>query len=156
MYKQYVRPHLEFASPVWSPWLEGDIKTLEEVQIAAVRMVSGLKSKDYHGRLAELGLTTLEERRREMDLVQTFKIVKRIDHVNSQIWFEKAVKTGTRGSSGVDNMAKLRAGHDFRRNFFSQRVVDAWNSLPDNVKMARNVACFKRLYRRQRGTAGPA
>jgi len=156
LYKQYVRPHLEFASPVWSPWLVGDIKTLEEVQIAAVRMVSGLKSKDYHGRLAELGLTALEERRREMDLVQTFKIVNGIDHVNSQIWFEKAVNTGTRGSSGVDNMAKLRAGHDFRRNFFSQRVVDAWNSLPDNVKMARNVACFKRLYRRQRGTAGPA
>ncbi len=54
-----------------SPWLVGDIKALEDVQIQAVKMVSGLKSKDYHERLAELGMTTLEERRREMDMVQT-------------------------------------------------------------------------------------
>jgi hypothetical protein len=42
-------------------------------------MVSGLKSKDYHERLAELVMTTLEERRREMDMVQTFKIMNGID-----------------------------------------------------------------------------
>ena len=83
-----MRPHLEFSVPAWSPWLLGDVKTLEDVQISAVKMVSGLKSKDYQGRLAELGLTTLEERRKEMDLVQTFKIVNGIDKVNSQIWFE--------------------------------------------------------------------
>ena len=29
LYKQYVRPHLEFASPAWSPWLVGDKETLE-------------------------------------------------------------------------------------------------------------------------------
>jgi ribonuclease P/MRP protein subunit RPP40 len=28
--KQYVRPHLEFAVPVWSSWLKGDIETLEK------------------------------------------------------------------------------------------------------------------------------
>ena len=151
-----MRPHLEFSVPAWSPWLLGDVKTLEDVQISAVKMVSGLKAKDYQGRLAELGLTTLEERRKEMDLVQTFKIVNGIDKVNSQIWFEKAVNRGTRGSSGLDNILKPRAGHDFRRNFFSQRVIDDWNSLPDNVKGASNVACFKRLYRRHRGMAGPA
>jgi hypothetical protein len=71
LYKQYVRPHLEFAAPGWSPWLVRDIKALEDVQIQAVRMVSGIKSKDYHERLAELGMTTLEERRREMDMAQS-------------------------------------------------------------------------------------
>ncbi len=28
LYKQYVRPHLEFAAPAWSPWLVGVIKAL--------------------------------------------------------------------------------------------------------------------------------
>ncbi len=36
-------------------------------------MVSGLKSRDYHERLVDLGMTNLEARRREMDMVQTFK-----------------------------------------------------------------------------------
>jgi hypothetical protein len=58
LYKQYVRPNLEFAAPARSPWLVGDIKALEDVQIQAVKMVSGLKSKDYHERLAELGIPT--------------------------------------------------------------------------------------------------
>jgi hypothetical protein len=156
LYKQYVRPHLEFAAPAWSPWLIGDVKALEDVQIQAVKMVSGLKSKDYHERLAELGMPTLEERRREMDMVQTFKIVKGIDNVNSQDWFTKAVNRGTRGTSGLDNLVKPRSEHEYRRHFYSQRVIDDWNSLPDHVKEARNVHCFKRLYRRTRLTAGPA
>ena len=150
LYKQYIRPHLEFATPAWSPWQVSDIKKLEEVQIAAVKMISGLRSKDYHGRLKELGLPTLEDRRREMDLVQTYKIVNGIDRVNSKIWFTKAVNRGTRGTSGVDNMVKPRSEHEFRMRFYSQRVVDEWNNLPDEVKLAKNVDSFKRLYRRDR------
>jgi hypothetical protein len=29
LYVQYVRPHLEFAVPAWSPWLEADKEVLE-------------------------------------------------------------------------------------------------------------------------------
>jgi hypothetical protein len=32
LYKQYVRPHLEFSVTAWAPWLEGDKETLEKVQ----------------------------------------------------------------------------------------------------------------------------
>ena len=63
LYKQYVRPHLEFAAPSWSPWLTGDIEKLEKVQEKAVKMVAGLRAKDYRERCIELGLETLEERR---------------------------------------------------------------------------------------------
>ena len=47
LYKQYVRPHLEFAGQAWSPWTAADKAVLENVQKRAVRMVSGLKSADY-------------------------------------------------------------------------------------------------------------
>ena len=32
LFIQYVQPHMEFASPVWSPWLEQDIQMLEKIQ----------------------------------------------------------------------------------------------------------------------------
>jgi hypothetical protein len=32
LYFQYIRPHLEFAVPAWSPWREGDKEVLEKVQ----------------------------------------------------------------------------------------------------------------------------
>jgi hypothetical protein len=45
LYVQYVqvRPHLEFASPAWSPWLEADKELLEKIQRRAVNMVWGLR-----------------------------------------------------------------------------------------------------------------
>ncbi len=55
-------------------------------------MVSGLKGKEYKERLKELGLTTLEERRHQADMLQTFKIVRGIDKVNSENWFQMAAQ----------------------------------------------------------------
>ncbi len=70
-YWAYVRPHLEFAVPAWSPWQEGDKEVLEKVQKRAVKMISGLEGKTYEERLKEVGLLTLEERRHQADMVQT-------------------------------------------------------------------------------------
>lgn len=75
LYKQYVRPHLEFASPAWSPWLESDKDCLEKVQKRAINMISGLRGKTYEEKLLELGMTTLEERRRQLDMIQMYKIM---------------------------------------------------------------------------------
>jgi hypothetical protein len=70
LYKQYVRPHLEFAAPAWAPWNRGDIACLEKIQERAVEAVSGLRGRTYSERLKELDLPSLEERRREADMVQ--------------------------------------------------------------------------------------
>jgi hypothetical protein len=63
LYKQYVRPHLVFASLAWSPWLQGEKDVLEKGQEKAVKMVSGLKTTTYLERCDELTLETLEKRR---------------------------------------------------------------------------------------------
>ncbi len=73
LYVQYVRPHLEFASVAWSPRFEADKAVLEKIQQRAVAMISGLKGNSYEERLRELGLTTLEERRHQTDMIQTLR-----------------------------------------------------------------------------------
>ena len=45
LYKQYVRPHLEFSVPAWSPLTQGDKETLEKIQRRVVRMISSLEGK---------------------------------------------------------------------------------------------------------------
>ena len=74
IYKTYVRPHLEFATPAWSPWLERDIEILEKVQRRFVRMVSGLTGTTYEEKLSELNILSLRNRRHYLDLVETFNI----------------------------------------------------------------------------------
>ena len=54
------------------------MEILERVQKRAVNFIVGLKSKDYASRLKELGLKFLEDRRRQLDMIQTYKIIKGI------------------------------------------------------------------------------
>jgi hypothetical protein len=70
-----VRPHLEFAAPAWYPWNRGDITCLERIQERAVKAVSGLRGRTYSERLRELDLPSLEDRRKEADMVQKYKII---------------------------------------------------------------------------------
>ena len=64
LYVSLVRPHLEFAAPVWNPYLKKDIEKLEEIQHRATRLVPKLRKKEYEYRLERLRLTTLETRRK--------------------------------------------------------------------------------------------
>ena len=146
LYKQYVRPHLEFAVPAWSPWLVGDKELLEKVQERAVRMVSGLKGNTYQERLKELNMPTLEARRLQFDLTQVYKIIHKKDNVDAATWFDlvgQAPARTTRQTSDELNIKKPLANTEIRRHSFGHRVVDHWNSLPSDVKRAKTVPIFK-------------
>ena len=147
LYVQYVRPHLEFAAPAWSPWTQGDREMIEKVQRRAIRMVSGLRSSTYEDRLKELGLLSLEDRRVQLDLTQTFKIIHGYDNVKYQTWFELVgANPGrlTRGTSDPINIVRKNPRNEIRRNFFSNRVIDRWNALPSDLKNSCSVASFKK------------
>ena len=62
LYKSLVRPHLEYAQSVWSPFYKGLIEELEKVQMRATKLVKGLKELDYKHRLKLLKLPTLKYR----------------------------------------------------------------------------------------------
>jgi hypothetical protein len=152
LYCQYVRPHLEFAGPAWSPWQEGDKECLERVQRKAVAMVSGLAAREYDDRLRELGLLTLEERRHQMDMAQVYKMLTGKDKVNRERLFTMA-NTHGRHTRTADAPLSLRQGAsrlEVRKNFFTQRVVADWNKIPGETKTLKSVQAFKSSYRNLR------
>ena len=147
LYLQYVRPHLEFASPVWSPWSVADKNAIEKIQIRAVNMVSGLTGSTYEEKCRELGLQTLEERRNQQDLTQAHKILTGKDKVNPEILFEKVrTRPGpvTRERGDADNLEGKRARLDIRKYSYSVRIVESWNRLDSIVKNAPTTSQFKR------------
>ena len=136
-----MRPRLEFCIQVWNPYLKKDIVLLEKVQKRATKMISELRHLNYEQRLSKLGLISLEKRRIRGDLIQAFKIIKGIDKVNMNKFFTLNVRGSTRGNRF--KLSKKRTRLELRRNFFSQRVVNAWNKLPDSVVDASSVNAFK-------------
>ena len=148
LYKTYVRCHLEFAVSAWSPWTERDKYALEKVQRRAVRMITGLKGKNYEEKLKELGMLSLEDRRIRYDMVQVFKILYKFDDVDSRVWFQTMENSArdTRLSSYPLNLTTTRSRLEIRQHFFSQRVVNLWNDLPVHVKDSRNPKIFKQRF----------
>ena len=112
-------------------------------------MVSGLKGKTYRERLSEVGLTTLEERRKRGDMIEVWKVLHHEEDVNVSTWFTMASDRGgqqTRQSSDKLNLVLPSFKHDIRKYFWSVRVIEDWNSLPSYIKSATNINSFKNLY----------
>ena len=153
LYKQYVRPHLEFAGQAWSPWTEADRTVLERVQQRAIRMVSGLESQEYEARLKELGMTTLVERRHQADMAMVHKMQRERDTVDPGEWFEPAGNvTGRLTRVAADPLnVKVKHGRlDIRKNFFSVRTTESWNKIPGPTKLLRTADSFKNAYAKLR------
>jgi hypothetical protein len=152
LYKQYVRPHLEFAVQAWSPWQQADKDVLERVQRRAVAMVSGLQSQVYEDRLKELKMTTLEERRHQADMLQMFKLRSGAGQLDEAGWFGPPTAAAARTRNYADPL-NVRPNHgrlEVRRNAFSVRAGEQWNNVPAGIKRARTAAGFKRAYARYR------
>ena len=68
LYQSLVRPYLEYASSVWSPYRTGEIKALEDVQKFALRICRKTWDQSYQSLLELFQIPTLEDRRIYLDL----------------------------------------------------------------------------------------
>ena len=64
IYTSISRPVLEYTSPVWSPWLQTDIKLLEATQKRALSLST-----------TEIQLESLENRRERAQLIEVYKLL---------------------------------------------------------------------------------
>ena len=141
LYKLLVRPHLEYAVQAWSPHLAKDIIKLEGVQRRATRMIQGFRGLEYLERLKRCGLTTLKTRRIRGDMIETYKIMTGQEGVDKENFFRHPFRTSGRGHNL--KLYKGKCKLDIRKFFFSNRVVDEWNKLPQDVVASKNVNEFK-------------
>jgi hypothetical protein len=135
-----VRPNLEFGNAVWSPKLEKDKNLVESVQRRATRIIPGLKGKPYEERLKIMKLPSLRYRRLRGDLIEVYKYTHGLYKVPEGL-LEFETRTNTRGHGY--KLKKLRCNTSMRQHFFSLRVTDMWNSLPDSIVDAPSVNAFK-------------
>ena len=136
---------MKYCVQVQSPYLKKDIECLEKVQRSATKMVHGLRNLSYEQRLRHLELTTLKERRIRGDLIETFKIMRGKERVDQSQFFQLSTSEyQLRGHTM--KLSKKLTNLDVWKFTFSQRVVQQWNKLPQDVVDATSVNQFKNRF----------
>ena len=121
----YVRPLLEYCSPIWSPHTSKYITTLENVQRRFTKKLPGMFYLSYPQRLNELKLDSLEFRRLRFDLILAYKI--HFGLIKTTIKFPPALIKTTRGH---EHKLQVPMSHtDHMKFFYTTRIVKIWNSL---------------------------
>ena len=140
--------------------MEKDVEVLEKVQQRAIRAMTDVRGSNYEEKLKDAGLTTLKERRMRGDAIEAFKVIKGFSRVERDDWFDlrsREMSRPTRANSTIEDgeerrkrdvLYEERAQKEIRKNFFTIRVVQAWNELPENVKEAESINSFKNRYDR--------
>ncbi|XP_069107006.1 uncharacterized protein [Argopecten irradians] len=141
LYKSLIRPIVEYATPVSSPHLVRDMTVIENVQRRATKRIPCLKHLSYQDRLKSLSLPTLQYRRERADIIQTYKILNHLDILNVESLFDEIGRTSTRGHSRKLYKRQFRLGKS--GHFFSNRVINIWNSLPEEVVCSPSLNTFK-------------
>jgi len=145
-YKVYVRPIVEYATCVWSPYHVSKTKQIESVQRNFTKRLPGCALLSYKARLTRLGLESLEMRRLKYDLLYTYKI---IFGLVSDAAMNMFTLTNTLYSTSTRGHAYKLYPHnnriDSRKHFFSQRVIAPWNNLPATADNFRSFSSFKRF-----------
>ena len=74
-------------------------------------------------------------------MIETYKILHRYYDIEPSTFFTLNIQSSTRGHSL--KLFKESPRLFIRHNFFSNRIVNVWNSLPDTIISAPTVATFK-------------
>ena len=105
-------------------------------------METGFNKMPCEQRLKALGLHLLQRRRLRGDVIETYQILTGKEKIESDQLVQKATTTELRGHSL--KLYKKSSRLEFRKHSFSQRIVDHWNKLPDDVVSAATISTFTR------------
>nr|CAH8845910.1 unnamed protein product [Trichobilharzia regenti] len=142
LYTSLVRSRLENCIQAASPCLKGDSHILESVQRKATRMVHGIANLSYEERLDSLNLFSLSYRRQRGDLITMFKILNNDYGPDLFSLFLPTRSEHLRGHSR--RVQKPRRNHIAVEYWFSHRVINSWNRLPEEVVSATSIDSFKK------------
>ena len=121
-------------------------------------MISNKRGASYEERLKNIGPTNLTERRGRGDMIEVFRTMKGFNKVEKQEWFtlrDPATARATRSTVSISEdgpeqrqevIFKSHVRLEARKHFFTERVAQEWNALPDSLRNQKSVNAFKNQF----------
>ena len=132
------------ALPVWDPYLQKDINSLERVQRKAARFCTN----GYHPTASvtdmtqELGWQALEQRRTFFRLTLLYKMINDLLDIDVDFYLSRHNESRTRGSHNFKYMQYRTTKKAYFYSYFS-RTIGEWNALAATIVEADSLARFQ-------------
>jgi hypothetical protein len=146
-YKTYVRPILEYASPMWQPHSNVNITKIESVQRRAARFVSNNFDRvaSVTSMLRELNWDSIRLRHVSARVKLLYCVI------NNSIGIDggHSISGPSHFSMRLDHTRKLKplsSNIDLHKFSFFPHAIKLWNSLPNSVVTSGNSNLFETLF----------
>ena len=140
LYLSLVRPHLEYASQVWDPYLQVDINRLEAVQKFALKLISQQWDLGYEELLSVTDVPKLGERRFHLKLAQVFKIVHGLCYFPEDIFVIQPSHSSRLARS--DTLLCPLAWISYYFHSFMPSSIRVWNLLNEDQVTMQTLGSF--------------
>ena len=145
LYCTLVRSQVEYGSVVWSPYTSRNIDKLERIQRRGTKFILGQNDNSYEDRLKCLNMLSLEKRRYLFDVVFLYKALNGYLNIELTPLLNFYSQADPYKLRHVDDYSlKLNYARTTKsKNSYFNRIVEMWNSLPLEIRLAPNLEAFK-------------
>ena len=146
MYKVFIRPLLEYGNIIWDNCSQENKKSLENIQLDALRISTGATNLCSVQKLYnETGFQTLESRRKKQKLCQLYKITNNLTPEYLKRLLPPRVQEQSRYHLRNPNDFMVPATRTtFFFNSFLPSALREWNSLYAATRNSTTLATIKR------------
>ena len=142
LYVSFIRPHLEYASAAWDPFLKKDIDLIEDVQKFALKVCLKSWNSSYNDLLKQSNLLSLQARRHDTKLCHLYKIVNNVTFFPNAPTQTRQLTYSSRSVHPKAIVPLQAHSSQYLYSFFPSTIV-AWNSLPSDTASAPSITSFK-------------
>ena len=142
LYNTYVRPRLEYCSPLWSPCQKRHLYQIEAIQRTITSRISGTEGLNYWERLKYLKIPSLQRRRERYQIIHIWKIAKSLIPNDLNLQFYNTSRYGQKCKIPKYNYRQKHLS-TLKFNSFFSRGPALFNILPENIKSSKSLAVLK-------------
>ena len=145
MYFTLVRPTMEYANVVWGGTYDSNIVKLEQIQIDAMRIVTGATARSNIAKLyEEVAWTKLHDRINNTKVIMVYKLVNNLSSPTlANLILKPEVQERRYEMRRPERLRTYKARLDlFVRSFFNS-AIRLWNSLSPVIITSKNLNEFK-------------
>ncbi|KAK4818523.1 LOW QUALITY PROTEIN: hypothetical protein QYF61_014359 [Mycteria americana] len=113
-------------------------------KMKVLKSVTGLEEMSYEEQPRTLGLSSLEKRRLRGDLIALYSFLRRGSGEGGAELFSLVSSNRTHGSGSKPHQGRFRP--DFRKHFFTERVVKHRDSFPGRWSMPQACQCLRGIW----------